>query len=418
MVRHALQLIWNRRGANALIVVEIGLAFVAAFAVLALAAHYWTRYQRPLGFEYEDVWRVRLQTASSALQLNDGWTVENAQTVRNVLQAVRGLPGVEAAHVMRVTPFTGGQSRGPYRFEEGKIVGVSQNALTSGALQALGVTLVDGRWFDETDEGQSYRAAVVNRAYLTDVLGRSVSPFDKNINQLVEHPTARSLEGVPQFFLREVRIVGVVANLRASDFADETPLVVTQYELEHAVENAVEHPNSLFVKVAPGTSADLERQIIDTVKKTAPEWGAIVTRWEQLRERSHSQVLTPILVAATVAAFVLVMVTLGLIGVVGLDVARRTQEIGLRRAIGASAGSVRRQIVLELLITGLFGIFCGTIIAIQFPLLQLVEQIDGPATALGIALAAGMTILLVMLSALYPSWLASRREPADALRYE
>jgi putative ABC transport system permease protein len=418
MFEHALKLVWNRRNANLLVVVEIGLAFAATFVVLALGVHYWVSYQRPLGFQYDDVWRVQLQTDRSVMQANDGWSVEDAHTLRNVLRAIREVPGVEAAHVIRVTPFARLRSNGPYLFEAGRIVGTSQNAMTSGALETLGVRVVDGRLFDQTDEGQGYRAAVVNQAYVEKAFGRGVSPLNRNINQLVEHPNVRSLDGVSPFFLREVKVVGVIANYRSSDLADEIPMVLTQYELEHAVENAVEHPNGLFVKVAPGTDASVEQRIIDAVKAVSSDWGVVVTRWKQIREHMHAQVLTPIIIGAIVAGFVLVMVALGLIGVVGLDIIRRTQEIGLRRAVGATAGGVQRQILLELLVTGLFGIACGSLIAIQIPLLRLIDVIDWAAAIPGLLLAAVLIVVLVLLSALYPSWLAARREPADALRYE
>jgi ABC-type antimicrobial peptide transport system permease subunit len=71
-----------------------------------------------------------------------------------------------------------------------------------------------------------------------------------------------------------------------------------------------------------------------------------------------------------------------------------------------------------MLIVGAFGILIGAAIAIQFPLLELVERIDWQSAAVAIVLAAVLISALVALGALYPSWLASRREPADALRYE
>ena len=112
------------------------------------------------------------------------------------------------------------------------------------------------------------------------------------------------------------------------------------------------------------------------------------------------------------------MVVLGLIGIVWQDVVRRTQEIGLRRTAGASAARVRRQLVVEVLVVGLFGIAIGTAVAVQFPLLELVAQIDWASAAPALALSAAAILVLAGLAAFYPAWLASRREPADALRYE
>ena len=418
MFRHSLQLIWNRRRAEMLVVIEIALAFVAAFAVLSVFVTYWTNYRQPLGYQYDRIWNVGLRTGNNTGP-NSGWDLEQAQLLRSALQVIRNLPRVEAAHVIRVTPFTDSRSNAPYLWDGERLIPTAANAVTSGALPALGAKLIEGRWFDETNEGQSYRAAIVNRAYVAKAFGPGVNPLNKNINQLLDHPPpGASLDQLPPFFRREVRIVGVVDKLRASDLAEEIPLVVIQYELEHAVENAIEHPRALFVKVAPGTTADFEQQISATLKSVAPYWGVEIVPWSTLREQMHSRVLTPFIIGAVLVSFVLLMVALGLLGVVWQGVIRRTQEIGLRRAVGATARNVRLQVVVELIVTALFGIGIGAVIAVQLPLMKLIKPINWSSAPPGLVLAAALILVLVMLSAAYPGWIASRREPADALRYE
>jgi putative ABC transport system permease protein len=126
----------------------------------------------------------------------------------------------------------------------------------------------------------------------------------------------------------------------------------------------------------------------------------------------------PVIIGAMLVAFVLLMVVLGLVGVVWQGVVRRTQEIGLRRAVGATARQVRLQIAIETLVSAVAGVAIGTLLAIQLPLLALVEQIDWASAMPGLLLSAALILVLVSISALYPGWVASRREPADALRYE
>ena len=415
MFRHAILSIWNRRSTEALVVIEIALAFVAVFAVLAVAFSYWASYRQPLGFDYHRTWSVFLGTGSG-LKKNGGWNLEQAYTLRNVLQALRSMPRVEAAHVIRVAPFTPARSFSPYSYDGRTVTPTPVNAMTSGALQALGTRLVAGRWFNVADEGLPYRVAVANQVYVRATFPPGTSPLNRNINQLREHP--RPGWTPDSFFSREVRLVGVVRNFRASDLADEIPMVITQYEIEQAVENAQEHPNALFVKVAEGTPVEFERQIVDRIKSVAPEWQPAVYPWPEFRARTHSKALMPVIIAGMLVAFVLVMVVLGLVGVVWQGVVRRTQEIGLRRAVGASARNVRRQIAMETLVTAVFGIAIGTLLAIQLPLLKLVQQINWSSAAAGLFFSAVLVLSLVAVSALYPGWVASRREPADALRYE
>jgi len=211
---------------------------------------------------------------------------------------------------------------------------------------------------------------------------------------------------------REVRAVGIIEDFRQhGEFSDEMPYAILLAEPDDTF-------SDLFVKVAPGTDRSYEEQIVATVKAVAPDYSATVTPWDELRVERHLETLLPLRIGATLAVFLLAMVALGLIGIVWQDVVRRTQEIGLRRAAGASAPRVRRQIVLEMLVVGLFGVAIGTLVAVQFPLLEIVEQIDWATGPPAIALSAAMILLLATLAALYPAWLASRREPADALRYE
>jgi putative ABC transport system permease protein len=69
MFRHILRLIWNRRKTSRLVIVEIAAAFLVVFVVLALALHAYSNYRRPLGFAYENIWRVAV---NSPLQAQPG----------------------------------------------------------------------------------------------------------------------------------------------------------------------------------------------------------------------------------------------------------------------------------------------------------------------------------------------------------
>jgi putative ABC transport system permease protein len=99
-------------------------------------------------------------------------------------------------------------------------------------------------------------------------------------------------------------------------------------------------------------------------------------------------------------------------------VVRRTREMGVRRAAGASAGAVCGQILLEVLVIGSSAIVIGGLLAIQIPLLSIVPQIDWAAALPALGLSALLILMLAAGAALYPALLASGREPADALRYE
>ncbi len=413
MVRHILRLLWNRRRANWLVTVEIAAAFVVIFVVLGLSLHAWSNYRQHLGFTYGNIWRVAVN--------NDGLGAQPHMLEREmrasrdeILAAIRRLPGVDGAHAITSTPFAGFWAISPLG-PEGSAVWTKMNSLSGAALKDLGTPIVEGRRFGPEDESQAYRAAIVNRYFVDQVFGgRNV------IGQRINFPPPGAANLLPNMSpedareaAREIRVVGVIEDFRQDgEFAEGVPYVILREEPVGFV------PTDLFVKVAPGVDRRLEERIVAAVRTAAAGFSATITPWAELRATNHVQSLLPFRVGATLAVFLFAMVALGLIGIVWQDVVRRTQEIGVRRAAGASAGAVRTQILLEVLVVGCAGILIGSVVAIQVPLLSIVKQIDWAAAVPALGLSAVLILLLAAGAALYPARLASRREPADALRYE
>jgi putative ABC transport system permease protein len=407
MLRHALKLIWNRRRASRLVVIEIAAAFVITFMLTGTAINLVGNYRRPLGFDYENFLSVIVQRSDSVYSRAQVGMESYSDTIEAVLDALRALPRTEVVEPMMTTPYEDG-----YRMTLNILLNPRLNRTTTEALQAIGVELVAGRWFGPEDEGQPYRAALVNQAYSEEAFGSDTGAIGQRIDRPDPNPVVFLGAGPPQP-LREVRIVGVIEDFRTGgEFSATMPLMIERHE---PGDESGFGEFSLMLKPAPGTDANFAEQVVETVESIAPDWVTSVTSWEQRRTSSHRNTLLPVKAVATIAAFFIALVVMGLVGVLWQDVVRRTQEIGLRRALGAGAASVRRQIQLETLVIGAFGILIGSVIAIQFPLLQG----DHLATAVpALALSAVVILVLVLLGALYPSWLASRREPADALRYE
>jgi putative ABC transport system permease protein len=411
MFRHALKLVWNRRRANRLVVVEIAAAFVITFVLTAIAVDLAGNYRRPLGFDYENVLSVAVQTQELAGNPTDVAArlsrESYSDTLEDVLAALRLLPRTQTVAPIVSVPFAGAS-----RFTFNMLLNPTLNRTTTEALQAVGVELVAGRWFGPEDEGQAYRAVLVNRAYAEQAFGSDAAAVGQRIDRPDPNPLFASPAPGTEQALREVRVVGVIEDFRqGGEFSASIPYAIERHEPADEWGPSF----TLLLKTAPGTDASFGEQIVETIESVAPGWLASATSWEQLRASRFRLTLLPIKAGGTIAAFLIALVVMGLIGVLWQDVVRRTQEIGLRRAVGAGAASVRRQIQLETLVIGAFGILIGTVIAIQFPLLG---SGDWAAAVPALALSAAVILILVLLGALYPSWLASRREPADALRYE
>ena len=410
MFRHALTLIWNRRRSNRLVVVEIAAAFVITFVLTAVAVDFAGNYRRPLGFDYEDVLSVTVQTQELAGNPTDVAArlsrESYSDTLEDVLAALRALPRTQTVAPIVSVPFAG-SSRSTFNM----LLNPTLNRTTTEALQAIGVELDAGRWFGPEDEGQAYRAVLVNRTFAEQAFGADVGAVGQRIDRPDPNPLFAPAPGSEQA-LREVRVVGVIEDFRqGGEFSATIPYVIERHEPADEWGPSF----TLLLKTAPGTDASFGEAVVQAIESVAPGWLASATSWEQLRTSRLRLTLLPIKAGGIIAAFFIALVVMGLIGVLWQDVVRRTQEIGLRRALGAGAAAVRRQIQLETLVIGTFGVLIGAVIAIQFPLLG---SGDWASAVPALALSVATILILVLLGALYPSWLASRRGPADALRYE
>ena len=80
MIRHLFTRMWNRKRANALLVLEIVLAFVVLFAVSSVGVYLWRNYRAPLGFAYEQVWNVNVNAS------NQGSRAQFVGTMQQIIQ--------------------------------------------------------------------------------------------------------------------------------------------------------------------------------------------------------------------------------------------------------------------------------------------------------------------------------------------
>ena len=97
---------------------------------------------------------------------------------------------------------------------------------------------------------------------------------------------------------------------------------------------------------------------------------------------------------------------------------QRTSEIGLRRAVGGPISRVQLQFVGELVVITTIAVVIGSALILQFPLLDLMSSVSNGVYLVSLGVAALLIYLLAMVCALYPSLMATRIAPSDALHYE
>jgi putative ABC transport system permease protein len=273
--------------------------------------------------------------------------------------------------------------------------------VTDRFADVMGMELVSGRWFQETDSEVAYDPIVIDQDLARDLFGGE----DAVGKQLRQSPGEK-----PR------RIVGVVSEFRkGGELSARGNFIFQRMRLD--VPYWFE-PRSILVKVRPGTPAKFEEELATLLQGVAPEWSFQIKPLAQERTAVFSEMLTPLVAGGIVAFFLLLMVALGLFGVLWQNLLQRTRELGLRRAAGASRFAVHRQVISEQAILTSFGVVLGVIVVIQIPVLDLIGFIRPEVFAGGLVFAMVAIYLLSTLCAFYPSAMASRVQPAEALRYE
>jgi putative ABC transport system permease protein len=401
MLRHLLKLVWNRRRASALLVLEIFFSFLATLVVATLGLYFWDNYRRPLGFDWHDVWSI--DVASMHRHFDHGPDAAVYARLATLLRELKALPPVVAAAAAARAPYSSGEDRGTFSFEHGPVT-FEFLGVTREFDQAMRLRPVAGRWFARGDESLGWQPVVINQALAHAVYGN-------------EDPVGRRF-GLPDRSGEqpEQRVVGVVREYRdGGELAASKPFLFALHEPEsrHAQPFA-----TLAIRVRPGTSAAFEEAVARRLRAVAPDWSFTIAPLADMRDSSFRLRLALLAAGGLIAAFLLAMIGLGIVGVVWQNLLQRTREIGLRRAAGAARAAVQRQIVLEQLLLTAIGVAAALLLVAQVPILGVADFLSGEVLAAGAALAMAAIFLLVGICAFHPSVLASRVQPAEALRYE
>jgi putative ABC transport system permease protein len=399
MIRHLFKLVWNRKRTNALITLEIFCSFLVVFVVGTLGFFFLDNARRPLGFSYQNVWNVGIDTRQGT---DDDFTPEQVATFKRLLDEAKTLDRVEAAAGTMSAPYElSAYSKG---FDiHGRLVKTEFSEVTQEFLDVMRLRLLQGRWFEKADETQAWQPVVINANLAREVYGRA-------------NPVGQRFGGPDPALHTDLRVVGVI-----SDFRRLGELGAQDNFLFYLkrVGNPKDRPaRSLLVRMAPGTPAEYEEVLIKRLQGVAPTWSFEVKPLAEKRRSTFRLFLTPLVAGGIVALFLMVMVGLGLIGVLWQNLLQRTREMGLRRAAGASRQSVHRQVIAEQLILTTLGVGLGVVLVAQIPVLDLIGLISGRVFTGGLIIAISAIYLLSVLCALYPSAMAARVQPAEALRYE
>ena len=375
---------------SALIAAEFALSLVLVVCASLLAKSFIAVARTPLGFHAEDVLTMRLWLPEP--QYNDQ---QRAVFADRLITRCAALPGVISAGGIDTLPLTGeagGWGFGPDDADSRQVM-FRARAVTPDYFRTMGIRLRSGRFFTNDDRGGRHVAIV------SELGARQRWPA-------IRDPVGRKVSGMT--------LVGIVDDTRASGLDSEVhPYIYVPFSQSPGWEF------SLAVRTAgdPARFAAAVKSEIWRLDKDEPVTHVAMMR--QLVADSIAPRRFPALLMGVFAIFALLLAGVGIYGVMAYSVAQRTQEIGIRMALGASPRGILTSVMWRAGALALAGAAVG--LAASLALIPILRSLLYGISSLDPSVFAASAVLLLVIAAgaaLRPALRAARVDPAVSLRWE
>ena len=376
-----------------LVVSEIGLACVLLVGAGLLLHSFLNVLRVDLGFEPS-------RAAAIKVDYDDGRNPERRGAIlQEMLQRVGAIPGIEAAGISDMLPLDRNRSWELYAkgtYDKTKNYDAFVYVVTPGYIKAMGMRLRSGRDFYWNDAGKSERVIIINEA-----AARREWPG--------QDPVGRLADGIGD---GDTRVVGVISDVRESGVEEASSPQVLVPVMQA-------NPNGAELVVRTKLPPEvLASSVMGIMRQMNPGQPATEFRpVQQIVDHATSPRRFFVLLVATFAALGLLLASLGIYGVISYAVTRQTQEIGIRMALGATAGRVQKDVLARTLRLALIGIGLGTVAS--FITARWIASLLFGTEPTDLLTFSG-TILLLAMTALIagyvPARRASRIDPMIALR--
>jgi putative ABC transport system permease protein len=394
------------RGALVVAQVSVGLILLCGASVLAAGFLHLTR--RDLGFSPENLLAFRIELPSVRYS-----TDRQIEFIDRLLEQLASAPGVSSATVGLPLPLSGSQMTISFNIEErpsGPSERPSSNmALVSpGYFRTIGTSILAGREFTDADDERHPRVVVVNQAFADKFF-----PGERAIGKRIASGATSNRDRPGTVVFR--KIVGIVGNARQAPRGQEPdPIYYFPYkQLPWGPPSVIARTTLPVATILPEI-----RRIVAALDPQVPVHGV-----KTLNSILASGVAAPrfeTLLMASFAGIGLLLTATGLYGLLSYAVSRRTREIGVRMALGASRGSIVSMILGRALLLIAIGTALGGVGAWagQALLQRMVFALDVPHLVAWLCGATVIVLLTAVAAACPPALRAASVDPTMALRAE
>jgi predicted permease len=380
---------------SALVVSEIALACVLLVGAGLLIHSFLRVLDVDLGFRPERAAALRIDP-SSAYSTQEKRNAYFTEALHRALD----VSGVEAAGLSDALPLGHNRSWGiaakgqvytPQNYPDSFV-----RIVSDGYFKAMGIPLRAGRDFSERDALDSAKVIIIN-----ETLARTLWPGENPIGKIVNADKPDRIV---------VGVVGDVRHLALEEKSGNEFYIPIRQTQDYGSVDLVVRTSLTTVQLAP--------RIREALKPIAPDLPTSNIRTlQQLVNKAASPRRFIVLLLGGFAAFALILASLGIYAVISYSVSQRTQEIGIRMALGASAQKLQASILFQTLALAAIGMLIG--IASSWALARSISSLLFGVTPTDPLSFAGMLVILTAVAALagyLPARRASRIDPMSALR--
>ena len=392
---------------NTLAISEVALSLILLVGAGLMIKSFAQLTKVPPGFDPNNVLTGRVTMTGQAYQNSQ----QRLLYVDQTLARLRAIPGVESASFVAPMPFSGGNVGSDFRIdgrpdpEPGNEPTAYNRSVTPEYFTSMKIPLLKGRHFNQGDKRGSLGAAIINES-----LARKYFQNEDPVGRVISNIGANQNEGDPEKY----QIVGVVGDVHHSSLTRAAaPEIYLPYE-----QNSWNWGNLLVrTNVPPASLSDAFRSEIKSVDRSV-----VLTNVRPLTE-AISETVTEARFYTFLFGFFggvgLLLTMTGVYSLISYTVSQRTQEIGIRMALGATRQHVVRMILGQGIVLAIVGSIFG--LALSFWLTKLIVKLlfEVPPTDL---FTFGIATLVLLVAALLASYLPARRatkvDPIEALRFE
>jgi putative ABC transport system permease protein len=390
---------------SALTITQIALSVVLVAFALLLVRTVQQVQQVDAGFDARGILSLRLALPGSRYPNQDAFNAFS----RRLQEALAGLPGASGAAAISHAPYDHVPNwGGPYVAREGADPSTAPQAdyraVAPGAMELLGVTLLDGRLFTESDDPRSTPVVIVD-----DRLARRTWPGEAAVGRrLGVDPT---VVGTPSTW---ATVVGVVRHVR-----HRSPVEEVREQVYFPSRQVTRNPSVYLVKSGadPNALVGPVRDLLRSLDPGLPIYdvrplGVYVADARALREFTA-------LLAALFAVAALLLAAVGVYGLIAYSVTERHREFGVRVALGAQSADVMRVVLGDAMTFTGAGVALGLIAAVGGAT-WLRRELYGvePWDPAAIGATLGILVTVALLACANPTRRAMRTDPAEALRQD